>query len=224
MTHTIKISLIAAFLVFSLCLLAPGKAAAASEARQALENTINEVLAELQKPGLHDPAERKAIEANIERIVLTLFSFEELSMRTVGPAWRNFTPDQKKRFIDAFENLLRERYIEALEMYRSSGSGGETVTVLRESPIGTSGDRVQIDTTVAAGNQSVSISYRMQRGQDGRWMVFDITIEGVGMVQNYRSQFQSVLQRGNAEELISLVRARAEQAREENAQKRQGQS
>jgi phospholipid transport system substrate-binding protein len=216
MTQAMKTCLLLSALIFSLCLLAPARADAASEARQALENTVNQVLAELQKPGLHDPDQRKKIEANLERIVLTLFNFEELSMRTVGPNWRNFTPDQQKRFMDAFENLLRERYTDALDDY-----SGETVTYLGETPIGTSGNRVQIDTTVTINNRAVSVNYRMQREQDSRWMVYDIIIEGVGMVQNYRSQFQSVLQRGNAEELITLVRARADEMREASAKRRQ---
>jgi len=219
MTQTMKTCLLLGAFIFSLCLFAPVKAEAASEARQALENTINQVLAELQKPGLHDPAQRKVIEANIERIVLTLFSFEELSMRTVGPNWKDFTPDQQKRFMDVFEELLRERYTDALEGY-----SGETVTYLKETPIGESGNRVQIDTTVAVNNKIVPVNYRMQRAKNGSWMVYDIVIEGVSMVQNYRSQFQSVLQRGNAEELITLVRARTDEMRAANAKKRQGRS
>jgi len=219
MIQAMKTGLLLGALLFSLCLFAPAKAIAASAARQALENTINQVLMELQKPGLHDPAQRKTIEGNIERIVLALFSFEELSMRTVGPNWKNFTPDQQKRFMDAFETLLRERYTDALEGY----SGG-SVTYLKETPVGSSGDRVQIDTAVIINAKSVPVNYRMQREKGGNWVVYDIIIEGVGMVQNYRSQFQSVLQRGNAEELITLVRARADEMRETNAKKRQGKS
>jgi len=216
MTQVMKTCLLLGTLLLSLCLFAPVRGEAASEARQALESTINQVLVELQKPGLHDPAERKGIEDNIERIVLTLFSFEELSMRTVGPNWKNFTEDQQKRFMDAFEDLLRERYTDALEGYN-----GGTVTYLKETPVGSSGNRVQIDTLVIVNNKDVSVSYRMQREKDGSWVVYDIIIEGVGMVQNYRSQFQSVLQRGNAEELITLVRARADEMRDAKAKNRQ---
>jgi len=219
MTQTIKTCLLSGALIFSLCLFAPVKGEAAPEARKALEDTVNQVMAELQRPGLHDPVQRKEIEDNIERIVLTLFNFEELSMRTVGPNWRNFTPDQQKRFMDAFETLLREVYTDALDDY-----SGETVTFIGETPIGSSGNRVQIDTSVTVNNRPVFVNYRMQREQDGRWMVYDIVIEGVGMVQNYRSQFQSVLQRGNVEELIRLVRARADEIRETNARNRQSRS
>ena len=222
MIRTITIRLLAVCIACSLGLFAPARAEAASEARRTLEDTVNRVLKELHRPDGADQAKRKEIQANIEHIVLTLFSFEELSMRTVGPNWKNFTPDQRTRFIDAFANLLRERYTGALEDYNSTGS--ESVTYLRESPVGSSGDRVQIDTTVMVNNKPVPVNYRMQRGSGG-WVVYDISIEGVGMIQNYRSQFQSVLQRGSVEELIALVRARADATRAENENRRaQGRS
>lgn len=213
MTHTGKKLLAAVCMLGCLVLFAQHPARAASEARQALEGTVNQVLAELKKPGLKNPATRDPILANVERIVLTLFSFEELSMRTVGPNWKNFNPDQKKRFIDAFEDLLRERYLGALEGYN-----GETVTYLRETPVGNAGDKVQIDTTVDIKNKPVPVNYRMLK--KNRWVVYDIYIEGVGMVQNYRSQFQSVLEKGDPEQLITLVRSKAEETRQANNQKR----
>ncbi|MCL1939279.1 MAG: ABC transporter substrate-binding protein [Desulfovibrionaceae bacterium] len=223
MTHTmyhpkLKRCLLSVCFALSLCLFAQAKADAASEAHQALESTVNQVLDELKKPEWKNPAGRDAMQAKVESIILTLFSFEELSMRTVGPNWKNFSPDQKKRFMDAFEDLLRERYLGALEGYN-----GEIVTYVKETPVGSAGDKVQIDTTVNIKNKTVPVSYRMLRG-DGRWMVYDIIIEGVGMVQNYRSQFQVVLQKGDPEELITLVRAKAEETREDNNKKRQSRS
>lgn len=188
------------------------RAEAASEARAALENTVNQVLAELAKPELKNAATRNAVLDRVEKIIVNLFSFEELSMRTVGPNWKNFSPDQKKRFIDAFEDLLRERYTGSLEGYN-----GETVNYTAETPIGNSTDKVQIDTSVTIQNKNVPVSYRMLK--KGKWVVYDIIIEGVSMVQNYRSQFQSVLQKGDAEELIRLVRAKADETRAGNARK-----
>jgi len=127
----------------------------------------------------------------------------------VGPNWRNFNDGQKERFINAFEDLLRERYLGALEGYN-----GETVTYLKETPVGASGDKVQIDTMVNLKDKPVPMNYRMLR--KNRWMVYDISIEGVSLVQNYRSQFQSVLNRGDAEELIRLVRQKADETKDQN--------
>lgn len=185
--------------------------AAPSEARVALESTINQVLAELNKPELKNPATRSAVLNKIELIIRSLFSFEELSMRTVGPKWRSFSPDQRKRFIEAFEDLLRERYLSSLEGYN-----GETVNYLGENS-GAKGDKVEIQTAINIQNKVVPVSYRML--QKGRWLVYDVVIEGVSMVQNYRSQFQSVLDKGDADQLITLVRQKADETRAEKNKK-----
>lgn len=214
MIRAMKYFPVSALLLCAFCLFVQTGARAASPARQALENTVNQVLVELNKPELKNPSTRDAVLNNMERIVLTLFSFEELSMRTVGLNWKTFSQDQKARFMEAFEDLLRERYLGALEGYN-----GETVTYVKETPVGSGGDKLQIDTTVNIRNKDVPVSYRMMT-RNGRWMVYDMIIEGVGMVQNYRSQFQAVLQKGDPEELIKLVRVKADESRDANNKKR----
>lgn len=203
-------TLTAICLAFVLFVCAPGlKAqAASSEARTALEKTINQVLGELKKPDLKNPATRDALLNRVETIVRGLFSFEELSMRTVGPGWKNFSPDQKKRFIDAFEDLLRERYLSSLEGYN-----GETVTYTGEVA-SSKGDKVEIQTTVNFKDKPASVAYRMLK--KGQWMVYDVIIEGVSMVQNYRTQFQDMLAKGDTEGLIKAVRGKADETRAAN--------
>jgi phospholipid transport system substrate-binding protein len=193
---------VAACLLLLFAAMGQSRTEAASEAGQALDDTVTAVLVELKRPELKNPATRAAVLERVEKIITNLFSIEELSMRTVGPNWKNFTADQKKRFIEAFSDLLRERYAGSLDGYN-----GETVSYTGEVPIGGGGDKVQIDSTVSIRGKPVPVSYRMLK--KGKWVVYDVIIEGVSMVQNYRSQFQSVLQKGDAEELITLVRAKA---------------
>lgn len=207
MIRSIK-KFLAVALLPALLLAASPASAAPSEARVELENAINKVLAELSKPELKNPATRDAVLNRVEAIINTMFSFDQLSMRTVGPKWKEFTPDQKKRFTEAFEDLLRERYLKNLDGYN-----GETVSYLSEVS-STKGDKVEIKTSVNIKGKAVPVDYRMLK--TGKWVVYDVVIEGVSMVQNYRSQFQSVLAKGDAESLINQVRAKAEEARVEN--------
>ena len=205
----LKICVLSILVPALICLCSPGVSAAAqSQARQELENTINEILAELKKPELKKPASRDAVLARVEKIANRLFSFEELSARTVGANWNKFTPDQQKRFIEVFTTLLRETYLEKLDGY-----SGETVSYLSETA-STAGDKVEIGTAVNIKGASVPVAYRMLK--KGRWVVYDVIIEGVSMVQNYRSQFQQLLVAGDAEKLITQVRAKAEEARAHN--------
>jgi phospholipid transport system substrate-binding protein len=177
--------------------------AVASEARDALENTINQVLTELKKPAMRDPATRQPVLANIERIIKQLFSFDELSMRTVGPKWRTFTPDQKAQFRTAFEDLLRARYLNSMDGY-----DGEKITYTGETA-STKGDKVEIQTVVESDGKAVPVAYRMLKAD--RWLVYDVIIEGVSLVQNYRSQFQSILDKDDVDTLIRMIRQKTEE-------------
>ena len=206
----LKILVISGFLLIGACLFgADASMAAPSQARQELKRTINEVLAELQKPELKQSGARNAVLTRVERIIDRLFSFEELSARTVGANWKKFSPDQKKRFIDAFTTLLRETYLEKLDGYN-----GETVTYVSETA-SKSGDKVEISTTVNIKGKPVPVAYRMLK--KSQWEVYDVIIEGVSMVQNYRSQFQQLLVSGDAEKLIEQVRVKAEEVRSHNS-------
>ena len=193
-------------------LLSSPSPAAESEARQRLEATVSAVLEELQKPELKNPATQQQVLASVEKIILTLFDFEELSMRTVGPTWRSFSAEQKTRFQAAFTNLLRESYLEKL-----NGYNGETVTYLGETS-SSDGKRAEIQTSVDVMGKPVPVAYRMIRKND--WVVYDMIIEGVSMVQNYRTQFQDLLSRGSIEQLIQLVDAKASEVREINRRQR----
>ncbi|MDR2076433.1 MAG: ABC transporter substrate-binding protein [Desulfovibrio sp.] len=187
---------------------------AESEARQRLERTINAVLTELNKPEFRNPASQPQVLASVETIILTLFDFNELSMRTVGPTWRSFSEDQKARFQTAFTNLLRETYLGKLNGYE-----GETVSYLGESS-SSDGKRAEIQTSVDVMGKPVPVAYRMILKTD--WVVYDIIIEGVSMVQNYRTQFQDLLSRGSIEQLIRLVDDKAGEVRELNRRQRAG--
>lgn len=205
----LKALILSGIIFMGACLWGGGVSLAApSQAHQELERTINDVLTELQKPELKSPSGRNAVLARVEKIIDRLFSFEELSARTVGANWSKLTPDQQKRFMDAFTTLLRESYLEKLDGYN-----GETVSYISETS-NSSGDKVEINTSVLIRGKPVPVAYRMLR--KNQWEVYDVIIEGVSMVQNYRSQFQQMLVSGDAEKLIEQVRLKGEQARAHN--------
>jgi ABC-type transport system involved in resistance to organic solvents, auxiliary component len=202
--------------VLALCLAAallfsawPSPALAApSEARVKLETTVNKVLAELNDPALNDPDRREALLARVENIILEFFDFGELSARSVGPHWKQFSDDQKKRFVDEFTTLLRENYLDKFEGYK-----GETVKYLNETS-STDGKRVEILTELSIGGKNVPVAYRLLN--KSTWVVYDVVVEGISMVQNYRSQFQNMMKGGDAEQLIATVAQKAQEAREHN--------
>ena len=184
-------------------LLYAAPARAASEARMELEQTVSRVLGILDAADLSNTEARLTALNKVQEALTGFFDFKELSARTVGPAWNSFTEDQKNRFTDAFTTLLRTTYAEKLEGY----DGGK-VTYTGETA-NTKGDRVEIRTQITIKNSPVGVDYRLNKKD--KWMVYDVIVEGVSLVQNYRSQFQEILVSGDAERLIAQVQKKAQE-------------
>lgn len=186
-------------------------ASAASDARVTLEKTVDVILGILKDPAYRVSSSRPALRDKIEAEVHHIFDFDEFSSRTVGANWRSFTPDQKKRFTEAFAQLLRATYLEKIDAYN-----GEKIAYTGEVS-SAKGDKVEVQTAVTLkDNKVVPVSYRMLE-KNGRWVVYDVIIEGISLVKNYRSQFQDLLTRGTPDQLIDLVNRKAEEVRNQPA-------
>ena len=196
-----KLLLSALFMVLAFCFVAK----AAPTPTERLTSTIDEVLAVLKNPDYKDSVKRIPLRAQLEKKIHEGFDFAEFSSRTVGRNWQAFSADQKERFQEAFANLLMVTYLDKIQGYN-----GEQVEYLKEV-LSQKGDRAEVQTTVALSDgKKVPVSYRMLLKND-TWSVYDVLIENVSLVKNYRSQFQDVLARGTAEQLIDRVNTRAQE-------------
>lgn len=193
----------------SVCL-AAGTSQAASPAHQTLERTIDNVLNLIKDPAYANQATRGAQRAKIEKEARTIFDFNEFSLRTVGRRWSTFTPAQQQAFSEAFANLLIPTYVNKIDGYN-----GERVLYLGEAS-SSDGSKVEIRTEVAMKDgRKIPVHYRMlQKG--GKWWVYDVLVENLSLVKNYRTQFQDILNTGTPDELIKRI---DEKAREVRAQK-----
>lgn len=189
-----------------LCLLG-GAARAASPAHQALEQVIGNVLRLIQDPAYANPATRADQRAKIEREVRAIFDFGEFSLRTVGPRWKTFAPAQQRSFGEAFANLLIPTYVNKIDGYN-----GERVVYLGEVSNG-DGSKVEIRTEVALKDgRTIPVAYRMLQ-KNGQWRVYDVLVENLSLVKNYRTQFQDILATGTPDELIGRINEKAREAR-----------
>lgn len=205
---------IIAFMVF-LCLFCSSVRPASGtmeSATDAARRGADQILALLQDPAFHNPATKEAQRKKIENAMLGLFDFDEFSFRTVGPNWRNFTPDQKKRFQEAFTTLLRNTYIDTLDSY-----SGEKVEFTGEIS-GNNGTRSEVRMNFLGKDAVHPVAFRMLV-KNGRWVVYDVLIEGISMIKNYRDQFRDLLAKGNPDELISRISAKAEEVKNQPKQK-----
>lgn len=178
----------------------------AAQARQTLDTAINRVLTTIRNPDYVNPATRGPLKRQIEDEVYHVFDFGEFSSRTVGPRWRTFSEVQKKDFSSAFADLLLNTYLN-----RITGYNGETVAYTGET-VSPRGDKVEVKTVIAMRDgKKTPVSYRMLL-KNGRWWVYDVIIENISLVKNYRTQFQDILNTASPEQLIERVRQKAAEA------------
>lgn len=170
--------------------------------RQMAEESAQRIMNMLNDPAFQAPETKPAILTKLEDEVLSLFDFEEFSSRTVGPAWKQFTPEQKKAFNTAFTDLLRNTYIDTLDSYH-----GERIVYTGERS-SDGGTRVEVQMNFEAKDKSYPVAFRMLVKND-RWVVYDVIIEGLSMIKNYRDQFRDLLSKNNPDELIAKVEAKA---------------
>ena len=176
----------------------PGQAAPADDARNALEICINRVIELLKEPAFTNPTLRDGQISKINAEVLKIFDFEEFSARTIGKRWQAFNAEQKQNFMNAFDSLLMATYLEKMDSY-----DGQSVsyTGTRTSQDGT---RVEVQTNINADGKEIPVFYQMILKDS--WVVYDVRIEGMSLVENYRSQFAEVFKSGGTiEDLIARV-------------------
>ncbi|HIJ82660.1 MAG: hypothetical protein HW380_1667 [Magnetococcales bacterium] len=157
-----------------------------SPAMVRFEATVRKALAILQDPTYSQPEQKEAKRKLLQDTIYPEFDFQRMAQGAVGQPWKKFTPDQQERFAVAFRTLLENTYLNMIERY-----SGEEITFTNEVPL--SNQVLRIDSIVVAKGQKYDMSYRLYSKGD-QWLVFDIIIEGVSVISNYRSQFKQLLQ------------------------------
>lgn len=191
---------LALLLVCGLAFTAAPNAEAASPSRSVLESTIDKCLGMLAAPAFKNPSTRDSQRAKIEVEVRKVFDFQEFSARTVGQRWRTFSDQQKQVFADAFADLLIATYLGQLNNYN-----GEKIRYIGERA-NDKGDRVEQMTEIATSDgKTIPVNYRMLP-KSGKWVVYDVIVEGVSLVKNYRTQFQDILNSASPDDLTKRIR------------------
>jgi phospholipid transport system substrate-binding protein len=137
----------------------------------------------------------------ILKIVDEYFDFREMSRRALGRPWKGLTPDKQDSFASLFRDLLFNTYVDKVETYTCSD---ENVSYDGQQ---VEGDYALVRTTVASANKDVSakVDYRLHL-ENGEWKVYDVVVEGISLVNNYREQFNSILANKSFDELLKLLR------------------
>lgn len=179
-----------------------------SAAKQNLDHSFNKILNLIKDPKFSDPADRSETLKNIEKEVKNLFNFKEFSARSSGKAWNNFTDKQKEEFTNAFADLLIYTYLSKIKNYN-----GEQI-FYTDSRISSSGKLVEIGTIIELNNgRKIPVAYRMLV-TNNVWLVYDVIVERISLVKNFRTQFHDILSNKNADELIALIKTKAQEVQD----------
>ena len=144
--------------------------------------------------------------SEILNIVSEYFNFEEMAKRALGRPWKDQAPDKRQEFVQLFTQLIFNTYINRLEKYTGSK---ERVFYDSEKM---DGDYAIVRTHIVyQGNDNVEIEYRLRRDV-GEWKVYDVVVEGISIVENYRSQFASILTNESFDCLLGRLRQKIDQS------------
>lgn len=140
----------------------------------------------------------------IYRLALKYVDMDEVSPRIVGPVWKEQPKEAQEEFKRLFRDMVFSSYVDKLETY-----GCEQKKVLYDGEE-IQGNLARVRTRIKTPSyQEVSVEYRL-KNKGGGWKIYDVIIEGVSMVQNYRSQFASILQRQSFAQMLDMLRAKIE--------------
>jgi len=168
-----------------------------------LKSAIDRVVKTLEDPAY--TGEGKALERRraIRKIANEIFDFHEISRRALARHWQGLSEKQREEFVALFADLLERAYISKIELY-----GGEKIQYTNER---VDGDAATVATKIIAkSGTDVPVDYRMLK-RGGHWLVYDVNIEGVSLVSNYRTQFNKIIQTSSYDELVQKLRTKQDE-------------
>ncbi|WP_170302397.1 MlaC/ttg2D family ABC transporter substrate-binding protein [Desulfosarcina widdelii] len=183
-----------------LAVLGIGPAAAAStEPMAVIKAPIDEVIEILNDPQYKEAGTKQAQRNAIWQIVRPMFDFEEISRRAVAREWQRFTDAEKQAFVDVFAQFLGNTYIDKIQgEYHNEKIAYLGQEILQEV-------YAEVKTQIVRETVEIPVNYRMRKYDDGHWRVYDIIVEGVSLVKNYRTQFASILKKKKPSQLIDQL-------------------
>ncbi len=182
-----------------------------------VRGTIDRVLDILRDPALQGPEKEGVRVKQMRKIIYARFDFSEMARRCLGTHWRKRTAQEREEFVAIFSDLLERSYRKKIEHYTD-----QEIIYTKERVDGKYG---VVSTMISDREENVEIpiDYRVIRRND-QWKIYDVVIDGISLVSNYRSQFNRIIQRGSYAELVKKMRVKQEvEAAEESTASRRKQ-
>jgi len=173
----------------------------AGEPTEAIRGTIDEVLRILGDKQLKEPSKSNERRQLLETVVGERFDYQEMSRRSLGAPWNNLSDKEKDEFVSLFQTLLVNTYADKVESY--SGEGVHYVNERREK------EYAEVRTKVLTGKTEIPLDYRLLN-KGSAWRVYDVVVDGVSLVSNYRGQFSKILRTSSYADLVDQLRKKSD--------------
>jgi phospholipid transport system substrate-binding protein len=195
-----RMNIIVTLLVTGSLTLSPGELRAGLPTDQ-VRQTADRVLSVLQDSRLKSPDKQQERRAQIRQIIGTRFDFGEMAKRSLGSNWQKINNDEQRQFVELFTELLEKSYADQIESY-----DGEKIVYGREN---VTQDQADVDTKIMTKKgEGVSVNYKL-RSAGGDWKVYDVVIENISIVNNFRSQFNRILANASFAELLNKLQSKS---------------
>ncbi len=190
---------------FILFLLVVGIAvpAMAGEPTEQIKETTDKIISILTDPDLKDSTKSEEKRKLIRQAVDERFDWEELARRSLARHWSKRTDEEKREFISLFSDLLEKTYMDKVDSY-----SGQTVLYMGEAVDGNYG--VVNIKIVTERDTEIPAEYKVKKKENG-WFIYDISVNGVSLVNNYRTQFNSIILKSSYEDLVDRLKAKVAQ-------------
>jgi len=191
--------ILTAVVAVSVALLMAPAPSCAGEPTDQVSGAIDRVLEILKNKDLQAKEKKAERRTLLREEISKAFDFDEMAKRSLGPAWRQRTPEERKEYVTLFRQVLENSYLGKVEGYQ-----GEKIRYVKESV--EDGRFATVETLIVTGKgQEIPLNYRMVKEQSN-WRVYDVVIEEISLVNNYRSQFSAILQKSSFQDLLARLR------------------
>jgi phospholipid transport system substrate-binding protein len=180
--------------------------AEAGEPLEKIRQTVDDVVTVLSDETLKAPERTEERRKKIRQAVFQRFGFDEMAQRALAQHWQKRTPEERQEFVAVFSDLLERSYIDKIENY---GGGKQDILYTKET-IDKDGYASVRSEIVNKRDMNVEVEYRLLQ-RNGNWAVYDVVIEGVSLVNNYRTQFNKIITESSYENLVKQMKLKLDQ-------------
>lgn len=193
--HAVAIMMVAALWAVSAI---PSYAGVPTDAMKA---TVDEVLRIVRDNELKHPNKATERRHMLEQVVEARFDYQEMSRRALGAPWNSLSDQEKQEFVALFRTLLTNSYADKIETY--SGEGVQYLNERMEK------EYAEVRTKVLSGKTEIPLDYRLiNKAND--WRVYDVVVDGISLVNNYRGQFTKIIKSSSYADLVEQLRKKSE--------------